>query len=905
MSDIVTRLTQALSDRYRIEQELGAGGMATVWRAIDLKHDRDVAIKVLHPDLGAALGAERFLTEIKTTARLQHPHILPLLDSGAADGLLYYVMPMVQGETLRARLNRERPLPIAEALRIAREVGSALDYAHRQGIVHRDVKPENILLHDGQALVADFGIALAVQTAGGQRMTQTGLSLGTPQYMSPEQAMGERAIDARSDVYALGAVTYEMLTGEAPFSGSSVQAIVAKVMTERPTSLHTLRDTVPPHVEQAVMAALAKLPADRFASAQAFVQALGEATSLSGATTAETQIINSGGYRSATPPSVPKTRRAPLIAAVALNAILAGALVAVWTTPAPEPETTRQQVVFWSHQLPNPLEAGARVVGTQVAIAPDGSSVVYSDSVDGEWLLFRKTRGEAMPQPLAGTEGAISPTFSPDGQWVAYVTRDGRLRKLPVVGGTSVTVTPDTKTEAKSIGWLDDGTILFTTIGRQIHRVPATGGASTRLNMPLALRLNLVTIAGLPGSRGFLFTACSGNCAFSTDLWVYDFAADSARLVQGQAAGVWFAGKGPALFTNREGGLLALPFDPETLTPTGEPVPIIDGVEPTTVALSASGTLLYGLDPAARGESELFWVTRDGQATSVDTTWRGRFEYPAISPDGKSIAVSVREGTTDLWIRREDGSRQKIVTPSVANWRPAWSPDGTTLGFLSVQQRGADNTAVALQVPATGGMPSPLLSHGAPVWEVEFTRSGEWMAFRTDEVEGGPNIRVRRMTGDTVTLPFLVDTTSQVQIALSPDDRWLAYTSSETGRQEVWVSSFPDPKVRRLVSRDGGTEPRWSRSGRELFYEAGGNLVAVRVPQGPSFDPSPPRVLFPLIGYRRARNRQQYDVAPDDARFLMISEPKAPPVPTLIYAEHWLPELQRRMRAQGIGPTTK
>ncbi|MFN8716062.1 MAG: protein kinase domain-containing protein, partial [Gemmatimonadaceae bacterium] len=211
MSDIQSRLTAALADRYRVERELGAGGMATVYLAHDLKHERDVAIKVLHPDLGAALGAERFLSEIKTTAKLQHPHILPLLDSGAADGLLFYVMPYVRGETLRARLERERQLPMAEALRIAREVAGALDHAHKQGIIHRDIKPENILLQEGSALVADFGIALAVQQAGTQRLTQTGLSLGTPQYMSPEQAMGERDIDARSDVYALGAVTYEML----------------------------------------------------------------------------------------------------------------------------------------------------------------------------------------------------------------------------------------------------------------------------------------------------------------------------------------------------------------------------------------------------------------------------------------------------------------------------------------------------------------------------------------------------------------------------------------------------------------------------------------------------------------------------------------------------------------------
>ena len=228
------RISTALAGRYRVEREIGVGGMAAVFLAHDEKHDREVAIKVLHPDLGAALGGERFLAEIKTTAKLQHPHILPLLDSGEADALLYYVMPFVAGETLRARLERERQLPIDDALRIAREVADALGAAHTLGIVHRDIKPENILLQSGHALVADFGIALAVQQARGARMTQTGLSLGTPQYMSPEQAMGDRNVDARADIYALGAVTYEMLTGEPPFTGASVQAIVAKVMNAEP-----------------------------------------------------------------------------------------------------------------------------------------------------------------------------------------------------------------------------------------------------------------------------------------------------------------------------------------------------------------------------------------------------------------------------------------------------------------------------------------------------------------------------------------------------------------------------------------------------------------------------------------------------------------------------------------------
>ena len=274
MPELLNRLQAALSDRYRLESEIGAGGMATVYLAQDLRHDRRVALKVLRPELAAVIGAERFLAEIKLTANLQHPHILPLFDSGAADGYLFYVMPFVEGETLRDRLNREKQLPVADAVRIATEVASALDYAHRHGVVHRDIKPENILLHDRQAMVADFGIALAASKASGQRMTETGMSLGTPHYMSPEQAMGEREITARSDVYALGAMLYEMLTGDPPFTGSTAQAVVARVLTEAPRAMLPQRHTIPPHVEAAVRTALEKLPADRFATAAEFAEAL-------------------------------------------------------------------------------------------------------------------------------------------------------------------------------------------------------------------------------------------------------------------------------------------------------------------------------------------------------------------------------------------------------------------------------------------------------------------------------------------------------------------------------------------------------------------------------------------------------------------------------------------------------
>ncbi|HEY7877818.1 MAG TPA: serine/threonine-protein kinase, partial [Gemmatimonadaceae bacterium] len=272
--DVRERLIAAVADRYRLERELGAGGMATVYLATDLKHERQVALKVLRPELALVLGAERFLAEIKITARLDHPHILTLIDSGTAEGFLYYVLPYVHGESLRALLDREGQLGLANAFAITRQVASALDYAHRQGVIHRDVKPENILIREGEAMLTDFGIALAVREAGGNRLTETGLSLGTPQYMSPEQATGDHRLDGRTDEYSLAAVFYEMLAGEPPVTGPTAQAIIAKLLTERPTPLRVVRDTVPEGVSTAVAKALAKTPADRFNTAAEFIDAV-------------------------------------------------------------------------------------------------------------------------------------------------------------------------------------------------------------------------------------------------------------------------------------------------------------------------------------------------------------------------------------------------------------------------------------------------------------------------------------------------------------------------------------------------------------------------------------------------------------------------------------------------------
>jgi Protein kinase domain/WD40-like Beta Propeller Repeat len=356
------RLATALSDRYRLEQELGAGGMATVYLAQDLKHDRQVAIKVLKPELAAVLGAERFVQEIKTTAQLQHPHILPLFDSGSADGFLYYVMPYIEGETLRTRLDREKQLGIEEAVKITTEVADALDYAHRHGVIHRDIKPENILLHDGRPMVADFGIALAVSAAAGGRMTETGLSLGTPHYMSPEQATAEKDITAKSDVYSLASVLYEMLSGQPPHLGGSAQQIIMKIIAEPVPAVTSLRRSVPPNVAAALMKALEKLPADRFESAKAFAEALGNPAFTTARAGAAGALMPAGGR------GVRWLVRSPWWWATIAVAVALTAIVARRTAPTSTPTFTQRT-----------FETGAIF---NARFMPDGQTLVFSGMPD-------------------------------------------------------------------------------------------------------------------------------------------------------------------------------------------------------------------------------------------------------------------------------------------------------------------------------------------------------------------------------------------------------------------------------------------------------------------------------------------------------------------------------------------
>ncbi|HTX64228.1 MAG TPA: serine/threonine-protein kinase, partial [Opitutaceae bacterium] len=380
-------LVAALAGRYAIERELGAGGMATVYLAHDVKHDRHVALKVLRPELAAMLGAERFVVEIKTTAALQHPHILPLFDSGQADGFLYYVMPYIEGVTLRDKLNRETQLGIEEAVRITTEVADALDYAHRHGVIHRDIKPENILLHDGRPMVADFGIALALSAAAGGRMTETGMSLGTPHYMSPEQATADKEISGRSDIYSLASVLYEMLTGQPPHVGGSAQQIIMKIIAEEAQPVASLRKSVPPNVAAAVDKALERLPADRFASAAEFAQALKDPHFTAGEPGAAAHARGTGAARAWWRDWRPWAAAAVLaMAGVALGRLLPGA-------KAPPAAVERFEVAVPAAQgfTGAPLNA--------LAISPDGGMLVYVGraSAGSGFQLYARHLGQLEP----------------------------------------------------------------------------------------------------------------------------------------------------------------------------------------------------------------------------------------------------------------------------------------------------------------------------------------------------------------------------------------------------------------------------------------------------------------------------------------------------------------------------
>ena len=718
VSDANRRFSAEVDGHYRIERELGAGGMATVYLAHDLKHDRDVAIKVLHPELAAALGGERFLSEIRTTARLQHPHILPLLDSGEAGGLLYYVMPFVAGETLRARLERERQLPVDDALRITREVADALGAAHSLGIIHRDIKPENILLQGGHALVADFGIALAVQQAGGQRMTQTGLSLGTPQYMSPEQAMGERVIDSRTDIYALGAVLYEMLLGEPPFTGPTVQAIVAKVMTEKPAGIVARRERVPSAVEAAVLTALEKLPADRFASAPEFADAL-------------THEARGDPHRTAA--AVPLQRKGLVVVAVG-GAFVLGAVAGAWMM-----HSRRETHVSTGSIVHVTTDDGLEI---QPAISPDGKVIAYAagtsmhtrlylrpvdggrtvpltnDSVssqqepqwspNGASLLFLANGGVdtvaaglggSKPVTLInGAEGIIdAATWSPDGRRIAFVRRDSVMAYTIATGEKRFVA----KHPAKDCAWSPNSDYIACTTPRDFAKIGfnmgntgpskitvTSAGGGDPVAVSDSVSLNISPVWSPDGRRLYFVSNRDGQ----RDIYYVGIGRDGRA--SSDIRRLTTALNAVSLSLSRDGRRLAY----SVYTPQANvwSLPLLaNGV--ATLAMATQVTFGHQLVESMRVTADEKTMIYDADRNGNSDLWRltlGEREPEALtssvdefgavlSPDGRRLAFySYPEGSGRgvIWVKPMDGGPVQRVNASgnYGIW-PDWTPDGKQL----------------------------------------------------------------------------------------------------------------------------------------------------------------------------------------------------------------------------------
>ncbi len=879
---ILERLAAALADRYTLDRELGAGGMATVYLARDLKHERDVAIKVLRPELAAVIGADRFLSEIRTTANLQHPHILPLFDSGAtrlshpeqsegSQQFLYYVMPFVEGESLRDRLDREKQLPIADALRIASEVASALDYAHRRGIIHRDIKPENILLHDGQALVADFGIALAA-TSAGSRMTETGMSLGTPHYMSPEQAMGERSLDARSDIYALGAMTYEMLVGDPPFTGSTAQAIVAKVMTEKPAAPSRMRDTIPASVEDAVLTALQKLPADRFASAAEFSAAL-----KGGDGTTSRQTV---AYRTAAPAG-PARFIWPALAAVAVAA-------AAWGWLRPTSGDFASATLRYAVSLDS-IAVGRDAVG-QLAVSPDGELLAYAYGPDDRLMLRRRDAVEF--SSLADTEDARSPFFSPDGESLGFL-RGSQVIVVPL-GGGPLTVYTDSLAGAQTPAWGDDGYIYGIYRGEPggLMRMRAEPGAPiesfTTLDRPAGEIWHLFPDP-LPGGRGVLFTMQHPQRGYHIAV----AAPDGTHTILLEGARARYASTGHLLYTTMDGTLWSVPFDPGTLQVTGDPSRVATQLKPSVVgpiefAISRNGTLAYTASDA-RTSRELVWVNRDGGVTPVDSTWRGDFVTPALSPNDDRIVVTLREGdVADLWVRSTSaGQPSRLTFGQGKNAGAVWHPNGQSVVYLSGENRPED----VWMKPVDGtAAPTRLTTSDRAISEVIMSPTGQSVLVRTTTSTAGSGDILEFTLGDSVVVPIISSPALEYSPTLSPDGAWMAYASDDNGRLEIYVVPFPIRSgVRWRVSTNGGSMPLWSRNGREIYYvDRMSRLVATTVTTGGSVQVGATIELFSVLPYVvDVISRRNYDADASGNRFLMIRAVGGQSGEQVIVTENW------------------
>ena len=874
-------LKAAIADRYLLESELGAGGMATVFLAHDARHNRKVAIKVMHPQLAALIGPERFLKEIETTANLHHPNILPLFDSGRVEGTVFYVMPHVQGGSLRARLKREMQLPVDDAIRIATEVASALDYAHRHGLIHRDIKPDNVLFHDGRAMVADFGIALAWSRGEGGRLTQSGVSLGTPQYMSPEQATGED-LDPRADVYALGVVLYEMLAGRPPFTGLTAKEIIPQIIAAEPRPVVELRKTVPPRVDAAVSRALEKLPADRWQTAAEFAHA----------------VMGTGAYGEPAGRGHAAARRrfaAPWLVSLALLGAVAWLGLSRRSTGAPSTGLIRFNAE---------LDPGVEPTFTPIVrLSPDGRQLFVTAMVDRREEVLRRRFDQPRMEVIRGAgqgdqgTGNSRPFVSPDGRWIAYA-KQGKLWKAPVDGGPAIDLAA---ADWAGGNWGRNGRLVYTrTYNTGLSIVSETGGDARVLTTPDTAtgELGHWWPQILADGDHVIFTAYRTPLERAT-IEVLSISSGTRKVLLTGGVNGLYVPTGHLLYGAGE-AIWAVPLDLDHLAVTGPAVPVVDSVAVNATDgaaafdVSENGTLAYLPVSSYITESDLMLVDRQGHETRALPA-RDRYNHPRLAPDGRRIAVDIRSASSvgDVWVFPVGGSGgTRITAGGGRDFGAEWTPDGRELIYINeapyfdLYRRAADASRPA----------QPLLTGGHDHYPGSVSPDGRLLAYVLS-VSGGVELWTVPLQGEPTPTRYLANGFNLAHPAISPDGRWMAYDSDESGRVEVYAQSFPNPDQKRWkVSPAQGSEPLWTRDGRELVYRKGDSVMAVSV------DPArgqtgEARVLFAgpypdNPGWTRPRS---YDVSRDGERFLMTKLPKAQLRPRIAVVVNWFDDLRAKV----------